>query len=69
MTKPRLLQPEDAAAWRELRLHGLKHEPRAFGATLAEEQNLPLAWFAFQGLFMLAAHYRMVTFVDTLPFP
>ncbi len=46
MTKPRLLQPEDAAAWRELRLHGLKHEPRAFGATLAEEQNLPLAWFA-----------------------
>ena len=31
--------------------------------------GLPLAWFSFQGLFMLAAHYRMVTFVDTLPFP
>ncbi|MCY2930713.1 MAG: hypothetical protein NTV86_14685 [Planctomycetota bacterium] len=31
--------------------------------------GLPLAWFAFQGLFALAAHYRMVTFVDTLPLP
>jgi ribosomal protein S18 acetylase RimI-like enzyme len=46
MTKPRLLQPEDAEAWRALRLHGLAHSPQAFGASLAEEQDKPLAWFA-----------------------
>ena len=42
----RLLQPEDAAAWRDLRLHGLAHAPQAFGASLAEEQGLSVAWFA-----------------------
>jgi hypothetical protein len=31
--------------------------------------GLPLAWFCIQGLIVLAEHYRMVTFVDTLPFP
>jgi hypothetical protein len=43
MPKPRLLQPEDAAAWRELRLHGLAHSPQAFGSSLAEEQGLSVA--------------------------
>jgi ribosomal protein S18 acetylase RimI-like enzyme len=46
MAMVRLLQPEDAAAWRDLRLHGLAHNPQAFGASLAEEQDLPLDWFA-----------------------
>lgn len=31
--------------------------------------GLPLAWFSIYGLLVMAAHYRMVTFVDTLPFP
>ncbi len=30
--------------------------------------GLPLAWFCIQGLIAMAEHYRMVTFVDTLPF-
>lgn len=46
MTQPRLLQPQDAAAWRELRLHGLAHSPQAFGSSLAEEQALAVEWFA-----------------------
>lgn len=31
--------------------------------------GLPLAWFCIQGLVAMAEHYRMVTFVDSLPFP
>jgi ribosomal protein S18 acetylase RimI-like enzyme len=41
----RRLTPEDAAAFRALRLEALRLEPAAFGRALAEEAGKPLAWF------------------------
>ena len=46
MHSPRLLQPEDARAWRALRLHGVAHCPEAFGSSLAEERDQPLSTMA-----------------------
>ncbi len=42
----RLLTPDDAAAFRELRLLGLHESPRAFGSSFEEEQALSVEWFA-----------------------
>jgi ribosomal protein S18 acetylase RimI-like enzyme len=42
----RRLEPEDAEAFRAIRLEGLRLHPEAFGATLEEEQALDLAEFA-----------------------
>lgn len=42
----RSLGPGDAEAYRQLRLHGLKESPEAFGASWDDEAGKPLAWFA-----------------------
>jgi RimJ/RimL family protein N-acetyltransferase len=41
----RRLKPEDAGAYRGIRLEGLKHHPEAFGSTFEAEFTKPLAWF------------------------
>jgi len=41
----RLLAPADAAAYRAIRLSGLKETPEAFGSTFDAEAVKPLAWF------------------------
>ena len=41
----RRLSPSDAAAYRDLRLAGLKTHPEAFGASWEEEAAHPLVWF------------------------
>jgi RimJ/RimL family protein N-acetyltransferase len=41
----RLLAPADAAAYRAIRLSGLKDTPEAFGSTFDAEAAKPLAWF------------------------
>jgi RimJ/RimL family protein N-acetyltransferase len=41
----RQLTPADAAAYRGIRLAGLKHNPEAFGATFEAEFIKPLAWY------------------------
>lgn len=41
----RQLTPADAAAYRAIRLAGLKHNPEAFGATFEAESAKPLDWF------------------------
>jgi ribosomal protein S18 acetylase RimI-like enzyme len=41
----RRLAPADAAAYRGIRLEGLKHHPEAFGSTFEAEAVRPLAWF------------------------
>jgi RimJ/RimL family protein N-acetyltransferase len=41
----RLLAPADAAAYRAIRLSGLKDTPEAFGSTFEAEAAKPLAWF------------------------
>ena len=41
----RLLAPADAAAYRAIRLSGLKDAPEAFGSTFDAEAAKPLAWF------------------------
>lgn len=41
----RRLSPSDAAAYRDLRLAGLRADPEAFGASWEEEAAHPLAWF------------------------
>lgn len=41
----RRLTPADAAAYRAIRLAGLKHDAEAFGATFEAESVKPLAWF------------------------
>ena len=41
----RLLAPADAAAYRAIRLSGLKDTPEAFGSTFDAEVAKPLAWF------------------------
>jgi len=42
----RLLAPEDAARYRDIRLEGLQRDPDAFGSTFERESAMPLAWFA-----------------------
>jgi RimJ/RimL family protein N-acetyltransferase len=41
----RPLEPADAAAYRAIRLAGLRDNPEAFGSTFAVEVGKPLAWF------------------------
>jgi len=41
----RQLTPGDAAAYRSIRLAGLKQNPEAFGSTFEAELTKPLAWF------------------------
>ena len=41
----RKLTPADAAAYRAIRLAGLKQNPEAFGSTFETEFAKPLAWF------------------------
>lgn len=41
----RRLAPEDAAAFRALRLDALRQDPAAFGSSLPEEAQRPLSWF------------------------
>jgi ribosomal protein S18 acetylase RimI-like enzyme len=40
------LNASDAAAFRELRLEGLRQHPEFFGSSLQEESALPFEWFA-----------------------
>jgi ribosomal protein S18 acetylase RimI-like enzyme len=41
----RLLRPDEAEAFRAIRLEALEHAPEAFGSMLADEASQPLAWF------------------------
>ena len=41
----RALRREDAAAYRKIRLEGLKRHPEAFGSTYEVECERPLSWF------------------------
>ena len=41
----RRLHSADAAAYRELRLEGLRAHPQAFAASWAQEHGRPLSWF------------------------
>lgn len=42
----RTLTPDDAQAFRALRLEGLRLSPESFGAHIDDEENLPVAEFA-----------------------
>ncbi|MBV8131461.1 MAG: GNAT family N-acetyltransferase [Alphaproteobacteria bacterium] len=44
--KIRGLTSADAAAYRDIRLAGLKDSPEAFGSTFGRENAQPLAWFS-----------------------
>ena len=41
----RLLSPDDAALFREIRLEGLSRDPDAFASTFEEENGRPLSFF------------------------
>ena len=42
----RLLTPEDALRYRDIRLEGLRQAPEAFSSTFERESAMPLSWFA-----------------------
>ena len=42
----RLLAPEEAALYRDIRLEGLQQDADAFASTFTHENAMPLAWFA-----------------------
>lgn len=42
----RLLRPEDAALYRDIRLEALRTHPEAFGASFEDESARPLSFFA-----------------------
>jgi ribosomal protein S18 acetylase RimI-like enzyme len=42
----RLLTPDEAALYRDIRLEGLRHDPDAFASTFAQESAMELSWFA-----------------------
>jgi ribosomal protein S18 acetylase RimI-like enzyme len=41
----RLLTPEDAPRYRDIRLEGLQQDPDAFSSTFERESAMPLSWF------------------------
>ena len=49
MTRPdpkiRLLTCNDALAYRDIRLEGLRQNPEAFASTFEDERDKPLGWF------------------------
>jgi ribosomal protein S18 acetylase RimI-like enzyme len=45
-TEIRLLTPDEAALYRDIRLEGLRHDPDAFGSTSEHENAMELSWFA-----------------------
>lgn len=45
MLELRRLSPDDAEAYREIRLESLQNAPEAFGATYEHESVQPLGWF------------------------
>jgi ribosomal protein S18 acetylase RimI-like enzyme len=42
----RLLAPDEAALYRDIRLEGLQRDADAFAATFEHESAMPLSWFA-----------------------
>jgi ribosomal protein S18 acetylase RimI-like enzyme len=42
----RLLTPDQAALYRDIRLEGLQQDPDAFASTFEHESTMPLSWFA-----------------------
>ena len=42
----RLLTPDDAELYRDIRLEGLQCDPDAFSSTFEHERAMPLVWFA-----------------------
>lgn len=46
LRKIRRLDADDAAAYRDLRLEGLRRHPEAFGASWEDESGKPAAWWA-----------------------
>jgi ribosomal protein S18 acetylase RimI-like enzyme len=42
----RLLTPDDAELYRDIRLEGLRRDPDAFSSTFERENPMPLVWFA-----------------------
>ncbi len=42
----RLLTPDDAERYRDIRLEGLRRDPEAFSSTFECESAMPLVWFA-----------------------
>jgi ribosomal protein S18 acetylase RimI-like enzyme len=42
----RLMRPDDAAAFRAIRLEALERNPESFGASLEVEATQPIGWFA-----------------------
>ncbi len=42
----RLLTPDEAALYRDIRLEGLQRDPDAFASTFERENAMPLSWFA-----------------------
>ena len=42
----RLLTPDEAPLYRDIRLEGLRQDPEAFSSTFERENAMPLSWFA-----------------------
>jgi ribosomal protein S18 acetylase RimI-like enzyme len=62
-TNVRVLTPTDAADFRQLRLQGLEECPTAFGASWADEEKKPLAFFQ-QRLESTADRWVLGAFAD-----